>query len=190
MAQTNPQPSLLRKLGRGLYDAVAFTAMASTLPAAVFGYLAWQEAKSSSPDVTAIAVSARELARMSEQALEQRRDELELQRGTLLALGKLLPETERSRLGIERLVHLTERRLADVKEQQAERRREGSRQQQQAQVAGGTARSSPTPTPGPGPAPSASGSPAKEPARQPASKQPVRTPNQIAKQIWKEMTSQ
>jgi hypothetical protein len=62
---------------------------------AVYGHLAWVEARSSS---------------------SQEEERLVLQRAMVDTLGRLLPEAERTRLGIEQLARLLDRRIEIVRE--------------------------------------------------------------------------
>lgn len=126
MAPNTPQPSILRKTAGLAYDLLAFTALASAPAGAVYTYLAWQDAKTASDEAVKTARHAGDLVTLGESALEAKRDDLELQRGILAALNKILPEQERARIGIERLAKTNERRLAEVNAEKAERQRRKS----------------------------------------------------------------
>lgn len=88
------------RIGHGITRTLRLLVLASGPVGAVFGFLAWQEAKSSSPDMTAAARNTAEMLRV----------EIEV----LRTLGKALPEAERTRLGIERLITIAETQLAKV----------------------------------------------------------------------------
>jgi hypothetical protein len=96
---TNPtNSSLPRRIGRTLYGALKLVATVSAPIAAVYGHLAWVEAKSSA---------------------NQEEERLELQRAMLTTLERMLPEAERTRLGVERLAQTIDHRLESIRQKRA-----------------------------------------------------------------------
>lgn len=100
--------TILRLASRTL-EVLAF---ACALPAAVFGYLAWVEAKASSPDIGALVGNTKEMVRLYTLSLELEVEGREYQRAQLATLDRILPEVEKARFGVERLTQMNERRLA------------------------------------------------------------------------------
>lgn len=111
----------MKSLFRTLYTTLAFLALISAPLGAIYGYLAWQEARFSSQDQANMARALTSLAKMSEQELDQRERDLAIQQGVLEAVSKILPEAERTRLGIEQLVALNGQRLTIVRAARTQR---------------------------------------------------------------------
>jgi hypothetical protein len=109
-----------RRFARAVGRAVEFTVKVSALVAAVFGILAWHEARMSGPDQIAAARGIEELRKIAALTLDREEERLVLDRAMLASLERLLPEAERTRLGIEQLAKLLDRRIEVVR---AERRR-------------------------------------------------------------------
>jgi len=120
-------PSLPRRLARGVYGFLELLALAGAIAGAVFGYLAW-----ASPDQSDAARNTGKLVHLYTQALEQEERRLVLDRATLASLERMLPEAERTRLGVEQLVGLIDLRLAGVRE--ARRKLKADAQPRQAPV--------------------------------------------------------
>jgi len=95
----------LKSFARTTFATLRFLALVSAPIAAVFGSLAWHEAH----------VARHEAAATAQAELEQRERDLEIQKRSLEAILALLPETEKTRGGIERLVALTTQRIAAVR---------------------------------------------------------------------------
>jgi hypothetical protein len=91
----NTTRSLPRRIVTATYGALKVVATVSAPIAAIYGHLAWVETRSSSI---------------------QEEERLVLQRAMLTALERMLPEAERTRLGIEGLVKLLDRRIEMVRE--------------------------------------------------------------------------
>jgi len=105
----------LKTILRASYLALTVLALLSAPIGAMYGYLAWQDARSSSFETVDIARALKSLQTMSEQELAQRERDHAIQSGLLEAVAKMLRESERTRLGIERLVELNTQRGQSVR---------------------------------------------------------------------------
>jgi hypothetical protein len=94
MTTNTTNPNLFRRCASAAHRTLILIATVSAPIAAVYGHLAWVEAKSSS---------------------SQEEERLVLQRAMLTTLERMLPEAERTRLGIERLAQLIDRRLESIR---------------------------------------------------------------------------
>jgi len=112
--------SIPRRIGRAIGRAFEFTVKASALIAAVFGVLAWHETRMSGPEQSAAARNTTALVEIATRSLDREEERLELDRAMLASIERLLPEAERTRLGVEQLAKLIDRRIEVVRD---ERRR-------------------------------------------------------------------
>jgi hypothetical protein len=89
--------SLFRNAASALHRALKLLALASGPAGAVFGFLAWQEARSSGADLAAGAVYTGKLVHLFSAALEQGAGRMEMLRATPESLGALRLKTEKTR---------------------------------------------------------------------------------------------
>lgn len=106
--------NLIKKIARTIYTTITALALVSTPVAAMFAYLAWQEARFSSHDAAATAANTKTLVTMSTRDLDQREQALKTTNKILIAVVQLLPEAKATRLGIQDLVRINQSRLASI----------------------------------------------------------------------------
>jgi hypothetical protein len=108
-------PSLSRRFGRAAYRFLGLLALLSAIAGGPFAYLAWVEAKSSGSDQAAMVHEIKELRKIAALSLEREEERLVLHRAMLASLEPLLPEAEKTRLGIEKLARLLDSRIEGVR---------------------------------------------------------------------------
>jgi len=111
---TTPSP---RRLGRVIGQAFDLAVKVSAPVAAVFGILAWNEARISGPDQAVVARNTITMVDIATRSLDREEERQVLDRAMLASLERLLPEAERTRLGVEQLAKLLDGRIDAVREQ-------------------------------------------------------------------------
>lgn len=110
--------SLLRSAARAAYRTFAFIALVSAPVGTYYAYVAALP----SPDAAATARNTDELRRLADANLAQEAERLHIDRAVLASLSQLLPAAEATRVGIDRLVIIIDRRLTTIREEQARRK--------------------------------------------------------------------